>query len=168
MIRRPQSIHDLRVQEIAEQDGELLRLRIQRQLRGVNQWSGAHYASKTGRHAESKMWQASIANAVTLSLGVRVSLVLLSPASGLPTAVGACTTRRRVSVQRLTPSARRFLRDDDNLVGAEKPLYDALKRLGLLKDDSTKWVDRVRLPQAVSPDGTFWTIIEIGPADPHA
>lgn len=163
-MSRVDTIAELRAQTIATWlDDATLQLRLQYQLKSVNQWSGMHFASKTGRHAESQRWQAAITNAITLSLGVASTQLLLSPACGIPNARGGCTEKRQVSVQRLVPHVRRFIRDDDNLVAAEKPLYDALKRLGLLKDDSVKWVERARPAQMVSADGTFWTVITITP-----
>jgi hypothetical protein len=61
------------------------------------------------------------------------------------------------------PSARNFIRDDDNLRFAVKPLLDALKRQGYIKNDSRKWLEHPTPTQSVSPDGKDWTIVTIEP-----
>jgi Holliday junction resolvase RusA-like endonuclease len=56
-------------------------------------------------------------------------------------------------------SFRKRKLDQDNLVGGCKGLMDALKRLGLIVDDSPKWVE-VRYEQLV-PAVSRLTVIEI-------
>lgn len=70
-------------------------------------------------------------------------------------------TRRVVQVRRLCPSRRNFTRDDDHTPMAQKPLLDAVKRLGLIRDDARTWTALRPLQQDVSPDGRWWTEIEI-------
>jgi hypothetical protein len=41
------------------------------------------------------------------------------------------------------------LRDTTNLEGALKPLEDALKNVGLITDDSTRWLERIPPRQEV-------------------
>jgi hypothetical protein len=167
MTVRVAALGELRAQTIAAvtplETGPSLTLSLQYKLRSVNEWNGRHWGSKRGKHAETLRWQTAISNAIALSLGVPVMQQLLSSDCGVPNATGACAEHRTVRVQRLAPKVRNFIRDDDNLAAAEKPLYDALTRLGLLKDDSRKWVTRERLDQGVSADGTFWTVIVIWP-----
>jgi hypothetical protein len=67
--------------------------------------------------------------------------------------------RRRVTVIREVPNARHFIRDDDNLRFATKPLNDALKRLGLVYDDSRHWMIQPDVEQRISDDGEQRTIV---------
>lgn len=69
--------------------------------------------------------------------------------------------RRKVAVTRLVPSRGAFIRDEDNLRFAVKPLNDALKRLGLIWDDSQGWLEQPLPVQSVSGDGHYWTAITI-------
>jgi hypothetical protein len=69
--------------------------------------------------------------------------------------------RRRVVLTRLVPHARNFLKDDDNLAFCGKSLLDAMKRVGMLSDDKREWLELTRPTQAVSPAGTYTTVIEI-------
>jgi len=68
--------------------------------------------------------------------------------------------RRRVTVVREVLSRRNLLKDDDNRAFSVKPIYDALKRLGLLFDDSSTWVERVFREE---PTGRDYTTIRIEP-----
>lgn len=69
--------------------------------------------------------------------------------------------RRQVTVIREVASARRFIRDDDNLRFSTKPLNDALKRLGLVYDDNRHWMVQPDVEQRVSVDGKDRTIVRI-------
>ena len=68
--------------------------------------------------------------------------------------------RRRVTIVRCLPGRRNFCKDADNLMYTAKPLKDALKRLGLIYDDSMTWLDS-HVRDAVSPDGADYTVIRI-------
>ena len=48
----------------------------------------------------------------------------------------ACSIQRRITIH----SYRTRLLDHGNLVGGAKPIPDALKHLGWIKDDSPHWV----------------------------
>lgn len=69
--------------------------------------------------------------------------------------------RRRVTVIRQVATRRQFIRDDENLHYTLKPVNDALKRLGLLYDDSRTWLEQPPVEQQVSPDGVARTIVRI-------
>lgn len=81
-----------------------------------------------------------------------------------PTDATCRRTQRVIQIRRLCPSRRNFTRDDDHTPMAQKPLLDAIKRLRLIRDDSRNWVELRPLTQEVSPDGRWWTEIEITPA----
>lgn len=138
-----------------------LAFQIQRELRSPNRFLGMHWREK---YRERKRWQAALTNAVVESLGLPAAQQRLSPASGLPGATGVRThIRQRVTLERQAPSRRRFVRDDDNLRFAIKPILDALKQLELIFDDRRTWIELVEPTQAVSADGTFWTHLTIEP-----
>lgn len=69
--------------------------------------------------------------------------------------------RRRVTVIREVKQASHFLQDDDNLRFCVKPLNDALKRLGLIYDDSREWLEQPMPEQRVSADKHVRTIVRI-------
>ena len=69
--------------------------------------------------------------------------------------------RRRVTVIRQVRFRHHFIRDDDNLRFATKPLNDALTRIGLLYDDSREWLEQAMPLQEVSPDKKPRTIVRL-------
>lgn len=54
---------------------------------------------------------------------------------------------RRVTVTRTVTTASHLITDDDNLKFSLKPLLDALKRAGLIYDDSRDWLEQPSLPE---------------------
>lgn len=133
-------------------------LRIPRRLDSPNTWHGAHWRVK---HAISQAWEHEIWLAATQQ-GKRVPRVddegpVLKRR---PESIG----RMRVTVTRYVKSARNLILDDDNLAFSVKPLNDALKRLGYLRDDSRTWLEQPTPTQHVSDDGTDYTVIIIEPA----
>jgi Holliday junction resolvase RusA-like endonuclease len=101
------------------------------ELKSPNTWQGRHWRYK---HRESQMWEEAIWTLCALVMKPR----------------RICEVKRRVTVTRFVPSARNFIRDDDNLRFATKPLNDALKRLGLIKNDSRNWLEQPMPEQVVS------------------
>ncbi len=151
-----------RVQELAAVSPEgRIEFRIQRVLKSPNVTLGAHWRVK---YRERQQWQAHLLNALVLSLGTVHAQRLLRPAVALPGCTGGCRDRRRVEVTRFAPSRRHFVRDDDNLRFAVKPVLDALKQLGLIRDDHRKWLDLALPTQDLSNDKTWWTWIAIDAA----
>ncbi len=134
---------------------------IQRILRSPNTFLGMHWREK---NRERKAWQVTFTNAIVDALGVPAAQALLGPDSGLHGAKGGCQAKRRLEVIRCAPSRRNFVRDDDNLTFALKPVLDALKHCGLLKDDRREWLERPTVTQDLSADKTFWTRIVIDAA----
>lgn len=63
----------------------------------------------------------------------------------------ACHDRMAIQVIRFVPSVRQFLRDDDNSAFSTKQLSDALKDVGLVKEDRREWLKSAPLLQDVSP-----------------
>ena len=126
-----------------------LELTIDRELHSPNKWQGRHWSFKS---RDTRDWEALIACAcVRLDRRFVFNRKPLVP------------FRRRVSVTRIVPSKRNFIKDDDNLRFATKPLNDALKRLGLIYEDSRHWLEQTLPIQEVSPNGGYFTRIVIEP-----
>jgi hypothetical protein len=137
-----------------------IEFRIQRPLKNANGRNrNPHWSTK---HAGRQAWQTSLCNALVLSIGYPAACQLLVDESGLAGARGTrVQTRRRIEIIRLAPSTRNFIKDSfDNLHSSAKELRDAIKHLGVIRDDSDKWTDTV-IDQALSSDGTWWTWIAI-------
>ena len=155
----------------------MLELRIQRRLDSPNTWNGRHWRVK---HRLSQEWEKEIGGAMCDRLVARANrdgsgTMPIRPARlDFPTALmcmvgprkalGYDAPKQRVEIERHVPSARNFIRDDDNLRFAVKPLLDALKRQGYIKNDSRKWLEHPTPTQHVSADGKDYTVIRISPA----
>ena len=139
-----------------------LELKIPRRLESPNTWNGRHWRVK---YRLSQTWeQEVIAARMWTNRGVRSDVPFEECVNGLkrrPESIGLV----RVEVERHVPSMRNYIRDDDNLRFAVKPLLDALKRQGYIKDDSRKWLDHPTPTQHVSADGKSWTIVRISAAE---
>jgi hypothetical protein len=123
-----------------------------RRLESPNIWNGRHWRVK---HRISQEWQREIGNAMFRNLGCQEALMC----SIGPRRLGIVVGKMRVTVERHVPSGRNFIRDDDNLRFCVKPLLDALKRQGYIKNDSRKWLDHPTPTQHVSADGHDWTVV---------
>jgi hypothetical protein len=158
----PMTLEAYRCAELAavSGDGRDVEFRVQRRLRSPNEYLGRHWREKS---RERKAWQGFLLSALVGSIGAAHAQRLLLPSSGFPGSCGGCQDRRCVTVIRFAPTRRGFIRDDDNLRFAVKPLLDALSNLGLIRDDHRKWLELPSPTQEVSTDGTFWTWIRIAP-----
>lgn len=136
-----------------------MKLTINRALKSPNTWQGRHWRVK---HRESQTWEWDIAASLLTDAGKRHGGIwaLLIASNSIPPK-RTCEERRKVTVTRIVPSARNFIRDDDNLRFSVKPLLDALKRLGLIKNDSRKWLEHPTPTQEVSMHKQWATVIEI-------
>jgi len=144
-------------------DPTRLTLRIKRELVSPNRWNGRHWRVK---HRISQDWEKDISGAVldlyNVKTGHKFNLMLaLEAVTGPKKWHGHQAPKMRVSITRECPSARNFIRDDDNLRFSVKPVLDALKRQGYIRNDSRKWIDLPTPEQIVSDDGEHWTRIEL-------
>jgi hypothetical protein len=139
-----------------------LRLEIARELKSPNRWQGRHWRYK---HRETQEWEQFIWVHIAKQTGAKDAMQVLSVMNAIPALKRVCGEKRRVTVTRYCPSGRNFIRDDDNLRFAVKPLNDALKRLGLIRDDSRKWLEQPIPTQEVATDGRWRTVIQIDPLD---
>jgi hypothetical protein len=156
MTGRPRPIADGTVEQTG--DGQW-RLRIGRELKSPNKTLWAHWRIK---QRERQDWERALELAAAEWAGVTTIAGLQLLKRSLQLFLGAGQKeRRRVVVTRLVPSTRNFIKDDDNLAYAGKHLFDAMKRVGLIFEDKREWLDAPRPTQAVSPDGTYTTVIEI-------
>ena len=76
----------------------------------------------------------------------------------------ACAEKMVLQIVRLVASSREFIRDDDNLAFSRKGPSDALKRVGLLKDDRREWLEALPIYQDVAPLGRPLTVFFLWPA----
>lgn len=96
-------------------------------------------------------------------------------AAGIPSWAGVvslgrqprCTVKMALQIVRLVDSSRQFIRDDDNLASSRKCLTDAMKRIGLLKEDRREWLDAgpEQVLQDVAPAGHPLTVFCLWPAE---
>lgn len=143
---------------IANRATEPFTLRIPRELKSPNKWQGRHWRYK---HRETTEWEQAIHVAYAMRRGVMVATQ-----SRIAGVLGASAPlKAKVTVTRIVPSARNFIRDDDNLRFSTKPLNDALKRLGLIHDDSRRWLEQPQVRQEVSGIGEWATVITIEPVE---
>lgn len=133
-----------------------LTVTVPRQLKSPNAWNGRHWRYK---HRETQEWEKAVFYEIARQRGVKGVLGALLVLGAFPWQ--ACMERRGVQITRVVPSARNFIRDDDNLRFATKPLNDALKRLKLIREDSRKWLVQDAPTQEVSTDGQYYTRITI-------
>jgi Holliday junction resolvase RusA-like endonuclease len=139
---------------------ETLTLRIPRELKSPNAWLWKHWRIK---QRERAAWETDIAVSLLTERAKRNVFALLLAQNAVPAAARVCTVKRRVVVTRVVTTKRRFIRDEDNLRFAVKPVNDALKRLGLIKDDNVKWLEQPMPTQIVGP--ATETIIELADAN---
>lgn len=142
----------------------MLELRIPRRLESPNTWNGRHWRVK---HRISQEWEHEIGGAYYQQIAKAPNdfMVALGCVMGPRKWEGIVVGRQRVEIERHVPSMRNFIRDDDNLRFAVKPLLDALKRQGYIRNDSRKWLDHPTPTQHVSADGKDWTVVRIGKAE---
>lgn len=139
-----------------------MRLEIPRELKSPNRWNGRHWRYK---HRESQDWERAVWVEIAQRSGAKSVVQVLQCMNAIPAVRVGVQTKQRVAVTRIVPSSRNFIRDDDNLRFSVKPLLDALKRLGLIRDDSRKWIDLPTPEQRVSTKGQWRTVIEIEPVE---
>ena len=137
-----------------------LELRIPRRLESPNTWNGRHWRVK---HRISQEWEKEIWTSVARRTKARSIIDVLGCMNAIPALKRRPESipRQRVEVERHVPSARNFIRDDDNLRFSVKPLLDALKRQGYIRNDSRTWLEHPTPTQHVSADGKDWTVIRI-------
>lgn len=133
---------------------------IAKRLDSPNEHRGGHWRT---RHRETKAWERMLASALGAPIAVQ-GWSLIVGEHRTPTGKRRPTyrqERRRLEIEIHVPSRRNFIRDDDNLAFSRKPITDALKRLGLLCDDSRAWLDAPLPAQRVSDDGKCWTVVRL-------
>jgi hypothetical protein len=115
---------------------------LPKKLEGVNRWMSDWRLRSSMR----KKWGTLLWNVICAGERVasRAGVVELGRAPH-------CTVKMAVQVVRFVPSVRQFLRDDDSLAGSPKQLYDALKDVGLIREDRREWLQMLPVCQDVSP-----------------
>lgn len=130
---------------------DVLELVIPYRLKSANVHARRHW---TYWHKETHTWQAWINIAICRAGAARDVWNLIEAVEMVRDRRGHLQPRevrrreiRRVTVTRIVTTARHLITDDDNLKFALKPLLDALKRSGLLYDDSREWLEQPSLPE---------------------
>lgn len=77
-----------------------------------------------------------------------------------------CNRKMIAQLVRFVPTSREFIKDDDNRFYSGKVFYDALKHVGLVKDDNSTWLQMNQVVQDVSPNGHALTVFILQPAEP--
>lgn len=145
-----------RINALVRFEGPTIEFRVARELISPNKWR-AHWAKG---HQLMKWWHDALTTALVAASGSASRARFLSE-GGFPKQ----TAKVRVEVIRQVPSRRNFIRDDDDLRYTTKPLNDALKHAGLIRDDNRKWMEQGMPVQELAPDGHYWTIVRITPVD---
>lgn len=142
---------------------DVLAIGVPKRLGSPNETRGYHWRV---RHRETKEWELLIGAAIApyrerWSLIERTEWRRARPGASWGILEQRRQERRRVAVLRHVTHRRKFLRDEDNLRFATKPLTDALKRLGLLYDDARAWLEQEPTLEVVAPNGQDMTLIFI-------
>lgn len=136
--------------------------RLPRELRTLNDVIGAHWrVSQAARQA----WEQELVVAMSVFLSARTVEGWREHERRAYAALTAHRERRRVRIGRFVPQRKCFISDDDNLAASAKQLFDAMTRQQLLVDDRREWVERAPIAQHVSPDGKFWTVVQLDRPD---
>ncbi len=143
-----------RMVALCSRKGAMVEFRVARKLDSPNIWRG-HWMIG---HKLMQWWLTAFTTALATNAGC-TSMARFQLEGQLP----PVTFPMKVSVTRLVPSVRNFIKDDDDLRYTTKPINDALKHAGLIKDDSREWLTQEMPTQEVSPDGLYWTIVRIEP-----
>lgn len=139
--------------------GDALVIEIPKKLDSPNHNRGYHWRA---RSSERLQWEQFLRAAVLRMRGV-------PSAAGLaPDAAPLCAGPLTALTTRYVVSAREYIRDDDNLAFAPKPLYDALKRARVIHDDRRGWLSMGPVQQRVAPDGRPRTVVILSPTKPEA
>ncbi len=143
--------------------------RLPRELRGLNRTMWAHWRTA---QRERQDWELKLRCAIATFASMRAAQAHPDPDEAAQFRRLVLDVphreRRRVRIVRFVPHLRNFLRDDDNLSACTKHVLDAMTHVGLIVDDSRTWIYRVPPAQHVSPDGKFWTVIQLDHPDVRA
>jgi len=141
-------------------DTGAITIRLPYRLESPNKLLHAHWRVRT---RDKQAWRRRLERAIADASGHTTCAGFVQPvmALGLP----PVQDKRRVQVERLVPSRRNFIKDDDNLVYAQKPLLDQIRGCGFLRDDARQWTELLPPVQRVSDDGRDWTVITITPME---
>ena len=111
------------------------------------------------QNSSRERWERRFRDVVCRTLGV-ASWEWLGQLGRRPT----CAEKMTLQIVRLVKSSREFIRDDDNLAFSRKGATDAMKRLGLLKDDRREWLEALSIYQDVAPQGHALSVFFLWPS----
>lgn len=134
--------------------GEAWALVIAEKLTSPNRWMSSGFR----QHGNRTKWERLLKAAILSALGV-ASWQWLKELGRLP----ATHVKMTLQIVRLVPSSREFIRDDDNLAFSRKQVSDAMKHVGLLKEDRREWLEALTIHQDVTPNGKSLTVFLLWP-----
>lgn len=139
---------------IGAQLGQAWAFVIAEKLTSPNKWK----ASWMLQQGQRKKWEGLMQGAILKALGV-ASWQWLEQLNRKPDT----TVKMTMQIVRLVASSREFIEDDDNLAFSRKQVTDAMKRLGLLKEDRREWLEALTIHQDVAPNGRALTVFLLWP-----
>jgi hypothetical protein len=114
---------------------------------------------------ERQAWERELETAIASFATVNAALGWTAAERQAYGQLRAAQERRAVRIWRLVPSPRNFFQDLDNLDFCTKSIADAMTRVGLIRNDNRTWLERARTQEVVSPDGDWWTILQLDRPD---
>jgi hypothetical protein len=142
---------------IGKQLGPAWAFVIAEKLTSPNKWLSSGFR----QHGNRTKWERLLKAAILRALGV-ASWQWLDELGRLP----ATSVKMTLQIVRLVPSSREFIRDDDNLAFSRKQVSDAMKHVGLLKEDRREWLEALTIHQDVTPNGKALTVFFLWPTAP--
>lgn len=136
--------------------GDAWALVIAEKLTSPNKWMSSGFR----QHGNRTKWERLLKAAILRALGV-ASWQWLEELGRKP----ATHVKMTLQIVRLVPSSREFIRDDDNLAFSRKQVSDAMKHVGLLKEDRREWLETLTIHQDVAPNGKPMTVFLLWPTD---
>ena len=135
--------------------------RIPREVRSLNATMWGHWRNA---QAEREKWEMDFSGAIAGFVALRSVEGWAAGEREAQRQLLGQRERRRVQVARLIPSRRNVL-DPGNRRACDKHLVDAMKRVGLIHNDNTAWLDHREPIEEIAPDGKWWTVIQLDRPD---
>lgn len=157
-VRVRQAMRDLEHWDlpIGAKYGDALVGVIPKKLEGINRWMSDWRMRKSLRQSWGKQLRQIHCAAEGLASWEGCRQLGRAP---------ACRIKMAVQVLRFVPAVNQFIRDDDGLAGSPKQLYDAMKDVGLIREDRREWLSMQPIVQDVSPiEGRAVTVFILWPA----
>jgi hypothetical protein len=141
---------------IGVKHGDVLIGAIDKKLEGINRWMSDWRLRSSLRKSWGSQFRNVYCRAVRVASWEGCKQLGRAP---------ECRIKMAVQVVRFVPAVNQFIRDDDGLAGSPKQLYDAMKDVGLIREDRREWLSMHPVVQDVSPiPGRAVTVFLLWPA----